>query len=75
MENDAVPVILRINTLVDECRVRCLWFLREDYYPQTTEERLRVLDYIQRYGDMAAFQKAAALKQCLLQSSNEKSAA
>ena len=38
-----------VNALVDEYRHRCLWFLRSDFYPSTDEERLRVLDYIQRH--------------------------
>ena len=65
----------RVNALVDEYRVRCLWFLREDYYPQTTAEALRVLEYIERHGDVEAFQKAATLRQCLLQNSSAPSAA
>ncbi len=48
---------------MDEYRVRCLWFLREDYYPQTRAEALRVLEYIERHGDVKAFQKAATLRQ------------
>jgi len=65
----------RVNALVDEYRTRCLWFLREDYYPQTRAEALRVLDYIERHGDVKAFQKAATLRQWLLQNSSAPSAA
>ena len=39
-----------VDGLVDEYRARCLWFVRLDYYPRTTEERLRALDYIGRHG-------------------------
>ena len=60
----------RVNVLVDKYRTRCLWFLREDYYPQTETEALRVLEYIERYGDVKAFQKAATLRQWLLQNFN-----
>jgi hypothetical protein len=63
-----------VNALVDEYRTRCLWFLREDYYPQTLADAVRVLDYIERHGDKHAFQKAATLRQWLLQSSNAQSA-
>ena len=44
----------RVNELVDEYRTRCLWFLREDYYPQTMAEALRTLEYIERHGDVIA---------------------
>jgi hypothetical protein len=63
-----------VNRLVDEYRRRCLWFLRDDYYPATHEERLRVLAYIGRHGDLSAFRRAAAVRQWLLQSSSEVSA-
>ncbi len=64
----------RINELVDAYRVRCLWFLREDYYPETVEDALRVLKNIQRHGDREAFSKAGELVQCLSPNSNNPSA-
>ena len=64
-----------MKALVDEYRTRCLWFLREDYYPQTPTDALQVLEYIERHGDADAFRKAATLRQWLLQSSNAPSAA
>ncbi|MCK7475893.1 MAG: hypothetical protein MZV49_25755 [Rhodopseudomonas palustris] len=46
-----------LRRLVDEHRGRCLWSLKADYYPETPgEEALRVLDTIQRHGDLDAFQ-------------------
>ena len=59
-----------INALVDTYRSRCLWFLRLDYYPTTREEQLRVLDYVQRYGDREAHIRAAKLRQWLSQNSS-----
>ena len=44
-----------VNVLVDDYRTRCLWFLRDDFYPMSREARLRVLDYVQRHGDQDAF--------------------
>ena len=35
-EDDAKAAELR--GLVDEYRSRCLWFLREDYYPATRDD-------------------------------------
>jgi hypothetical protein len=64
-----------IDRLVDEYRVRCLWFLRADYYPATDAERLRVLDEIQRNGDREAFRVAGELRQWLSRPSNARSAA
>jgi hypothetical protein len=62
---DEMEVAEAVNRLADEYRVRCLWFLRPDYYPSTLEERLRVLGYIERHGDREAFRRAARLKRCL----------
>lgn len=59
-----------VRALADEYRTRCLWFLREDYYPETPAEAARVLEYIERHGDQAAFRKAAPLRQWLSQNSN-----
>ncbi len=63
-----------VNRLVDQYRVRCLWFLRADYYPATLEERLRVLAYIERHGDREAFRRAARLKRWLSPDSSAPSA-
>lgn len=63
-----------IDRFVDEHRVRALWFLREDFYPRNTEERLRVLRYIEERSDVPTFKRVARLRKCLLQNSSEKSA-
>jgi len=75
MDEDTASVMRKVNTLVDAYRARCLWFLREDYYPQTAADARRVLESIERHGDLPAFRKAAALRQWLSQSSSEPSAA
>jgi len=54
-----------LRELVDEYRDRCLWFLRRDYYPATTEEAQRVLDAIQRHGNRDGFRRAARIRQWL----------
>lgn len=64
-----------MDGLVDEYRARCLWFVRLDYYPRTTEERLRALDYIGRHGDREAYQRAARVRRWLLHPSSAGSAA
>ena len=74
MGSDEKAVTEAVNRLVDEFRVRCLWFLRPEYYPATLEERLRVLLYIERNGDREAFRRAATLKQWLSPTSSAPSA-
>jgi hypothetical protein len=74
MEHRSDPEIAAIDTLIDRYRDRCLWFLRPDYRPATDAERLHVLAYIERYGDLEAYRQAARLKRWLLQSSNAPSA-
>ncbi len=70
METVITELDRAVNAIVDEYRARCLWFLRADYYPTTPDERLRILDQIQRHGDRAAYVRAAELRQCLLPNSN-----
>jgi uncharacterized protein (DUF3820 family) len=64
-----------VQKLTDDHRQQCLWFLREDFYPATTAEALRILEQIERHGDLEAFRKVAPLKQWLLQNSSAASAA
>jgi hypothetical protein len=59
-----------IDRLVDEYRLRCLWFLRPDYYPSTDAERIRVLTYIERHGDRDAYRRAREMRRWLSQTSN-----
>ncbi len=62
-----------IEKLVEKYRDQCLWFLRQDFVPRTTEEILHVLDLIERYGDRAGFERVQRLKQWLLLPTNAKS--
>lgn len=55
-------ILLRLREFVDEVRPTCLWYLAEDYYPQTTAEALRVVDAIERHGDLQAFRRAAQFR-------------
>ena len=55
----------QVDVLVDACRADCLWSLRQDYYPRSDEERLRVLEAIQRHAGLDAFREAARLKRWL----------
>lgn len=60
---------------VDEHRARCLWFLREDYYPRTPDECEDVLRQIAHHGDRDAFRRVAQFRAWLSQRSSETSAA
>ena len=75
MSDAANAIAEAVNRLVDEYRLRCLWFLRSDYYPATDAERLKVLAYIQRHGDREAFRRAAEVRQWLSRTSSAPSAA
>jgi len=75
MTRDVAAVMQRVCEFVDEHRETALWSLREDYYPETVEEALRVLDAIARRAGVPAYQEAARLREWLSQSSSEPSAA
>ena len=62
---EEAAIAAAVNLLVDEWRDRALWFLREDYYPQTDVERHRVLDYIDERADVRTFQRVSELRKCL----------
>ncbi|MCU0724344.1 MAG: hypothetical protein MUE73_00925 [Planctomycetes bacterium] len=61
---------MRVRELTDRYRSRCLWFLREDHYPVSTEEILRVLGWIERHGDREAYRLAAELREWLSRNSS-----
>lgn len=64
-----------LDRLVDEYRSRCLWFLKQDYYPRSAEEIASVLRQIEIHGDLNAFQRAADIRRWLSRDSSESSAA
>ena len=59
---------------IDLYRSRCLWFLREGYYPATLVEREEVLRQIEQHGDRDAFRRVAQFRTWLSQHSSETSA-
>ena len=63
-----------LKALVEAYRDRCLWFLRRDYYPASPEEAEQVLRYIERYGDLGAFRRAARIRPWLSPRSSATSA-
>lgn len=63
-----------LRALIDQYRTRCLWYMREGYYPTTNDEVLLVLDAIQRHGDVEAFKRAGVLRQWVSATSSAASA-
>ncbi len=49
-----------LRALVDRYRAQCLWFLRDDYYPETPEDVRRVFRLIEEHGDLQAFRLVSA---------------
>ena len=64
----------RLEPLMEKYRVRCLWFLSPHYLPETPAAALRVLEYIERYGDRQAYLEAEEFKQWLSQNFSAPSA-
>jgi hypothetical protein len=68
-------LVRAVDALVDECRTDALWFLKQDYYPRTDEERQRVLHDIQKHANVEIFKRAARLRAWLSRHSSAASAA
>jgi hypothetical protein len=63
-----------LRAFVDEYRSRTLWFAPIDYYPENPAEWLRVLEQVEKNGDLAAFRRAAAIRTWLSLNTNAASA-
>ena len=62
-----------LERLVEDYRAQCLWFLRPDYMPTSTDQILETLSLIERYGDRAGYERAEEIKSWLLHSSKPQS--
>jgi len=71
---DRARIVDEIDRLIDEYRLRCLWFMKPGYYPRTDDQRIRILLSIERHGDLTAFRRAATLRQWRSQPSSDASA-
>jgi hypothetical protein len=71
---DELTIMQKVHALMDEYRATCLWYVRPDYYPQSSHEACRILEAIERHGDLAAFRKAGELRQWLSRNSSAPSA-
>jgi hypothetical protein len=61
------------DAFIESQRIRRLWFVRADFRPTNTAERLEALAIIERHGDRAAFARASELKRWLSHHSNSTS--
>ena len=61
------------QSVVDDYRAMCLWFFPQDFMPSNTYEINRVLESIERHGDMAAYKRIGRIRKWLSQTSNETS--
>jgi hypothetical protein len=59
---DEARVARELRRLIDDYRARCLWFLREDYYPETVADVERILSLIVQHGDREAARRVADLR-------------
>jgi hypothetical protein len=64
-ERADIDVAAEADRLIEESRSTCLWFLRPDYHPTTDAERVRLLEQIERRGDLEAYRRAATLRRWL----------
>jgi len=71
---ERTDIAAALAPLVERYRDRCLWFLREDFVPQTVEQALLALEQIEKHGDREAFVEARRLRQWVLQLSSASSA-
>lgn len=64
----------KVGAIVRRYRRRCLWFLREDYYPASLSQAVRAMEHIERHADRQGYIRARSLKQWLLRNSSVRSA-
>jgi hypothetical protein len=57
-----------VHRLVEDNRLQCLWFMREDYLPASAREADRALAEIELHGDRQAWTEARTLRKWLSQS-------
>ena len=72
-DSDRTP-LERVHELVDEYRVLCLWYVREDWYPHTDDEVHLALDAVSGHGNLDGFKRAEGLRKCFAPRSSRPSA-
>ena len=54
-----------VRDLINEYRGMCFWNFAEDFLPRTRAQLLMALDYLERYGDLAAYRRAGRIRKWL----------
>jgi hypothetical protein len=67
-------IAAQVEALIKAYRSRCLWYLREDYIPETPEQAIRTLEMIERHADRSGYIEARKLREWLLRNTSGKSA-
>jgi len=67
-------ILKQAHALINENRVRCLWFLREDFLPEDRDGLVRAMKYIEQRGDRETYIKARRIREWLSRNSSETSA-
>jgi hypothetical protein len=63
-------ILEAVHRLVEENRLQCLWFMKEDYLPATVEEADRALADIEARGDRRAWPRAREVRAWLSRAAN-----
>ena len=61
-------IMKAVHRLVEDNRLQCLWFMKEDYLPASAREADRALAEIELHGDRQAWTEARTLRVWLSQS-------
>ena len=61
-------IMKAVHRLVEDNRLQCLWFMKEDYLPASAREADRALAEIEMHGDRHAWTEARTLRIWLSQS-------
>ena len=61
-------IMKAVHRLVEDNRLQCLWFMKEDYLPASAREADRALAEIELHGDRQAWTEARTLRIWLSQS-------
>lgn len=66
-------ILAAVHRLVEANRLRCLWFMKEDFLPRSAEEADRALARIEIHGDRQAWAEARELRAWLSRTTSEAS--
>ena len=61
-------IMKAVHRLVEDNRLQCLWFMKEDYFPASAREADRALAEIEMHGERQAWTEARTLRIWLSQS-------